>query len=62
MERQIVVEGAASMPVTFYDMQGRTLETKQSRNDQPVRFDAPATGVYMIRVDNLPAQRVAILR
>lgn len=62
VERQIVVEGAASMPVAFYDMQGRTLETKQSRNDQPVRFDAPATGVYMIRVANLPAQRVAILR
>ncbi len=62
IERQIVVEGAASMPVTFYDMQGRTLETKQSRNNQPVRFNAPATGVYMIRVANLPAQRVAILR
>jgi hypothetical protein len=62
IERQIVVEGSASMPVTFYDMQGRQLETKQSRNDQPLRFDAPATGIYMVRVGNIPAQRVAILR
>ena len=60
--RHIIVIGAKNMPVVFYDMQGRQLETKQSRNDQPLRFDAPATGIYMIKVGNLPAQRVAILR
>lgn len=60
--RHIIVMGAKNMSVAFYDMQGRQLETKQSRNDQPVRFDAPATGIYMVRVGNLPAQRVAILR
>ena len=62
VERQIVVEGAEAMPVTIYDMQGRQLASQQARSNEPVRFDAPVTGIYMVRVGKMPAQRVAVLR
>ena len=61
-DRQIVVRGVESLPVALFDMQGRILASQQSRNSQPLTFEVPATGVYMIRVGSLPAQRVAVLR
>ena len=60
--RSILVSGADGMPVTLYDIQGRPIETKHAVFGQTIRFDVPATGVYMLRVGNIKAQRVAVLR
>ncbi|MBQ4376814.1 MAG: T9SS type A sorting domain-containing protein, partial [Bacteroidales bacterium] len=60
--RQIVVSGADGMPVSIYDIQGRPLATMHAAFGQTIRFDVPATGVYMVRVGNIKAQRVAVLR
>lgn len=48
----IVVEGADGMPVRIYDMTGRLL---------PFGHQYP-NGVYMVRVGNLPAKRVVVIR
>ena len=58
---QIVVEGADGNTVTLYDMSGRVLANK--RDDYtPLRFDAPASGAYMIRIGNYLAKRVVVIR
>ena len=58
---QIVVEGAEGHPVTLYDVTGRLLATKQD-NFTPLRFDAPASGTYLIKIGNHPARRVVVVR
>ena len=47
--------------VRGYDVFGRVLATK--RDDGGVlRFDAPAAGVYLVRVGDAPARKVAVVR
>lgn len=58
---QIVVEGADGNMVTLYDVTGRILATKQD-NYLPLRFDAPASGTYMIKIGNYPARKVVVIR
>lgn len=58
---QIVVEGADGNTVTLYDVTGRVLATKQDRY-VPLRFDAPASGTYLIKIGNYPARRVVVIR
>ncbi len=58
---QIVVEGAEGNSVTLYDVNGRMLATKRDDNG-PLRFDAPASGTYMIKIGNYPARKVAVVR
>ena len=58
---QIVVEGADGNMVTLYDVTGRILATRQD-DHTPMRFDAPATGTYMIRIGNYPARKVVVIR
>ena len=48
---RIVVDGAEGMEVSVYDMLGR-----------PVPLTVPTAGVYMVRVGNLPARRVVVVR
>ena len=58
---QIVVEGAEGNMVTLYDINGRALATK--RDDYTtLRFDAPASGTYMIKIGRLPAHKVVVIR
>ena len=58
---QIVVEGAEGNPVSLYDINGRLLATR--RDDFfPLRFDAPASGAYMIKIGNHPARKVVVIR
>ena len=47
----IVIEGAQKEPITVYDMLGR-----------PVDNQALPAGIYMVRVGELPARKVAVLR
>ncbi len=58
---QIVVEGADGNRVTLYDVTGRVLATKQDRY-VPLRFDAPASGTYLIKIGNHPARRVVVIK
>ena len=58
---QIVVEGADGNMVTLYDVTGRILATKQDYGT-PLRFDAPASGTYMIKIGNYQARKVVVIR
>ena len=58
---QVVVEGAEDNTVTMYDVNGRVLATKQD-NDMLLRFDAPVSGTYLIKIGNYPARRVVVIR
>lgn len=58
---QIVVEGADDNQVTLYDVTGRVLATKQD-DYSPLRFDAPASGTYLIKIGNYLARRVVVIR
>ena len=58
---QIVVEGANGNTVVFYDVNGRMLATKRDEY-APLRFDAPVSGTYMIKIGNHPARKVVVVR
>ena len=58
---QIVVEGADGNQVTLYDVTGRVMATKQDRY-VPLRFDALASGTYLIKIGSYPARRVVVIR
>ena len=58
---RIVVEGADGNMVTLYDVTGRILATKQD-DGTPLRFDAPASGTYMIKIGNYQARKVVVIR
>ena len=58
---QVVVEGANGNMVTLYDVTGRVLAAKQD-DYTPMRFDAPATGTYMIKIGAYPARKVVVIR
>ena len=56
-----MVEGAENNEVVLYDVVGRRLEAKRNSEGE-VRFDAPASGSYLVRIGNLPARRVVVIR
>jgi hypothetical protein len=58
---QIVVEGADGNMVTFYDVNGRMLAAKRDEYN-PLYFDAPASGTYLIKIGAYPARRVVVIR
>ncbi|MBQ4277822.1 MAG: hypothetical protein II750_06945, partial [Bacteroidaceae bacterium] len=58
---QIVVEGAEQQRVILYDATGRILAVKQG-NYGTLRFDAPTSGAYLIKIGNLPAHKVVVVR
>ena len=57
----IVVQGTEGETVRVYDVTGRMLATKQD-DYSPLRFDAPASGTYLIKIGNYPARRVVVIR
>lgn len=58
---QIVVEGANGNMVMFYDVNGHMLATKRDEY-APLRFDAPVSGTYMIKIGNHPARKMVVVR
>ena len=58
---QIVVEGADGNTVWLYDINGRVLATKQD-DYTPLRFDAPVSGTYIIKIGLFPARKVVAIR
>lgn len=58
---QIVVDGASGNTVTLYDASGRVLAIKHD-NYTSLRFDAPVSGTYMIKIGAYPARKVVVIR
>ena len=65
---QIVVEldeGSESLDVQVYDVVGRLLATRLGEGvhgGTPLRFDVPATGVYLVRIGDRAARKVVVVR
>ena len=61
---QIVVEGAGEMPVRLYDATGRLLAMRRSEvhGGTPLRFDVTVSGTYLVRIGNLPAKKIVVIR
>lgn len=53
--------GSNGNTVVFYDVNGRMLATKRGEY-APLRFDAPASGTYMIKIGNHPARKMVVVR
>mgnify|MGYP002625874326 CR=1 FL=1 len=58
--RHIAVRGAAGQPVAVYDATGRCLASRQDGSE--FTFEAPAAGIYLVRIGATAAQRVAVVR
>ena len=57
----IVVEGAEGNPVYLYDVVGRVLATRRETM-QEVLLDVPASGVYLVKIGDVPARRIVVKR
>ena len=62
--RQIVVEAVSGESVMLYDAVGRLLATRREDTHvgTPLRFDVPASGVYLVKVGTLPAKKVVLIK
>ena len=58
---QIVVEGAENNTVWLYDVSGRVLATMHDEFE-PLRFDVPVSGAYMIKIGNHSARKVVVIK
>ena len=58
----IVVEGAEGREVQIYDMLGREINGKTKSEKGDIMLPVPTAGVYMVRVGDLPARKVVVLR
>ena len=61
VDGHIVVEGAEGNSVTLYDVTGRALATKRD-DSSLLRFDVPASGIYMIKIGDYPTRKVVVVR
>ena len=60
-EGKIVVSGAEHRDVYVYDVTGRCV-SRQADAAETVVFPVAQTGVYMVKIGNLPARKVALVR
>lgn len=58
---QIVVEGAGKNPVMLFDISGRIIATRQEQGE-PLRFDVPATGTYLIKIGRHAARKNVVVK
>ena len=58
---EIVVEGAEGLPVSLYDINGRKLD-EDDKGFGTVRFYAPASGAYMVRIGERTVKKVVVVR
>ncbi len=57
----ITVKGAAGESVAVFDITGRQIVQKIDSNDIET-FKVPAAGVYIVKVGNLPARKIVVVR
>ncbi len=60
-EGKIIITGIEGRLTQLYDTMGRIVSS-QSTATGDIRFDIPASGIYLIKVDGYPAKRIAVLR
>lgn len=60
-EGTLFITGVEGRPTQIYDAMGRIVSS-QSNATGVTRFDIPASGIYLIKVDGYPAKRIAVLR
>ena len=58
---QIVVEGAEQNAVTLFDISGRIIATRQEQGE-PLRFEVPATGTYLVKIGRHAARKIVVVR
>lgn len=58
----IVVKGAANQSIYIYDAVGRCVNHVANNYSEVNEFAMPTSGVYMVKVGNLPARRVVVVR
>ena len=56
---QIIVEGANGKGVTLYSASGQLVATKQDDYSE-VCFDAPASGVYLVKIGDFAPRKIVI--
>ena len=59
---RIVVEGAEGRDVRVYDMLGREVNGKTKSEKGEVILAVPTAGIYMVRIGDLPARRVVVVK
>ena len=57
----ICISGACGQRVFIYGIDGRMVATRRNATEQ-VSIPVPATGVYFVKVGNLPARKVVVIR
>jgi len=57
---QIVVECSETLPVYVYDIVGRHIYSATVIADEPLRINVPNTGVYVVKVGEMKAEKVAV--
>ncbi|MBR3945571.1 MAG: leucine-rich repeat protein, partial [Bacteroidales bacterium] len=60
VDGQIVVECSETLPVYVYDIVGRHIYSGTLLADEPLRINVPNTGVYVVKVGELKAEKVAV--
>ncbi len=60
VDGQIVVECSETLPVYVYDIVGRHIYSGTVLADEPLRINVPNTGVYVVKVGELNAEKVAV--
>ena len=58
---EIVVEGTEGMAVQLYDISGRLLDRRDEGEDR-VKFLAPASGTYVLRIGDRTVRKVVVIR
>ena len=57
----LIVEGAAGRTIKIYNMWGQLLTTYPKALNR-VRFEVPAAGSYVVRIDDGPAKKATVIR
>ena len=61
VEGRIIVQGADGSDVYIYDVNGRVIDRKLGATAS-VEFRISASGVYFVKVGNMPARRIVVIR
>ena len=59
VDGKILIEGADGMMMTLYTIEGRLLSSDMRGSGI---YEVPSSGVYILRVDDLPARKVVVIR
>lgn len=61
-EGRIVVRGVEGMEMRVFDVMGRQLSPTLGEEQSCIQVLVPASGVYLVKIDDLPARKVVVVR